>query len=288
MDVEHKDKGNCSNDLNSPVFPLGDDKGSVRLVGVMPESDVEAAIVRAARVSYQKGTKKRSDDAALIRYLYRHWHTTPFEMVEFTFHLKLPIFVARQLIRHRTANVNELSARYSEVPDEFYIPTPNGVRAQSTTNRQGSSDVSLPDNVVQHFIFDVESTTKDAYRRYQNALKSGVSRELARMLLPLNTYTEMFWKMDLHNLLHFLRLRMDEHAQYEIRCYANAIASFVKAKCPVAYSAFVDYRVTSVHLSASEIAAVAPFLPPSPPPLASTSVTEKTEWTKKYSKMSTK
>ena len=268
------------------VFPLGDGIGSVMLIRVSPEQNCDAAIAQAARVSYASGTKTVSDDATLIRYLMRHAHTSPFEMVEFVFILVLPLFVERQLIRHRTASVNEESARYSIVENKFYIPSPDGVRAQSKTNRQGSSAEKLPDEVVNAFIQNVKKTTEETYQRYLSAIESGVSRELARMLLPQNMYTKMVWKMDLHNLFHFLRLRTDSHAQYEIQCYAREIFKFVQARCPAASQAFLDYRVNVVNLPPNEVEALRVYLPSDKPPeIKTTSRTEKIEWEEKYKKL---
>ncbi len=211
------------------------DKGFVRLIDVMGD---DAAIVQAARVSYGSGTKKVLEDRGLIRYLLRHAHTTPFEMVEFKFHVKLPIFVARQWIRHRTANVNEYSGRYSEMKDEFYTPNPNDIRPQSVLNKQGRSEETLPDGMAEQAANAFKAGQDEAYAQYQEFLEQGIAREIARINLPVSNYTEWYWKIDLHNLFHFLRLRIDSHAQYEIRVFAEAIAELVKPFVPHAWEAF--------------------------------------------------
>jgi thymidylate synthase (FAD) len=226
------------------------DKGFVRLVDIMGGDE---SIVQAARVSYGRGTKTVSEDRNLIRYLMRHRHTSPFEMVEYKFHIKLPIFVARQWIRHRTANVNEYSGRYSVMPDEFYVPSPEDVRTQSKTNKQGRSDEPIPEEIANEFIQDLQETQNLLYEKYNNYLSKEIARELARINLPLSTYTEWYWKIDLHNLFHFLELRLHPTAQYEIREYAKIIAQIVKETCPIAYQAFEDYRLNSVTFSAVEL-----------------------------------
>jgi thymidylate synthase (FAD) len=219
----------------------------------------DAAIVQAARVSYGKGTKSVRDDRGLIRYLMRHRHTTPFEMVEFKFLVRLPIFVARQWIRHRTASVNEYSARYSIVPDEFDVPPPEEVRRQSGRSRQGRGE-ALPTPVVEAFRQDLERISREAYQSYTRALGEGVARETARLVLPLAYYTEWYWKIDLWNLLHFLSLRLDPHAQEEIRLYAAELASLVATVCPIAYEAFEDFTLRGVSLTRLEIRAVRALL----------------------------
>jgi thymidylate synthase (FAD) len=219
----------------------------------------DAAIVQAARVSYGAGTKTVRDDRGLIRYLMRHRHTTPFEMVEFKFLLRLPIYVARQVIRHRTANVNEYSARYSIVPDEFDVPVPGAVRLQSTRNRQGRGDRAPPE-IDARFRSDLERLCSDAYRVYTEALTAGVARETARMVLPLAYYTEWYWKIDLHNLLHFLALRLDPHTQEETRLYAAEMGRIARAVCPVAYEAFEEFTLEGVSLSRREQRAVRSLL----------------------------
>jgi thymidylate synthase (FAD) len=219
----------------------------------------DAAIVQAARVSYGAGTKTVRDDRGLIRYLMRHRHTTPFEMVELKFLLRLPIYVARQVIRHRTANVNEYSARYSVVPDEFDVPAPGAVRLQSTRNRQGRGGPAPPE-IDERFRTDLERLCSDAYRIYTAALGAGVARETARMVLPLAYYTEWYWKIDLHNLLHFLALRLDPHTQEETRLYAAALATITQAVCPIAYEAFEEFTLEGLSLSRREQRAVTALL----------------------------
>src|SRR5689334_15981402 len=233
--------------------------GLVALLDVMPRfapvgKTADFAIVQAARVSYGEGTKQVNEDRGLIRYLARHRHTTPFEMVEFKFHHVMPIFVARQWIRHRTANVNEYSARYSVVKDRFYRPSVEGVRQQSKTNRQGGegpADVSTAEDFLRH----LEQTEAAQYAGYEKALEGGIARELARIGLPLSVYTEWYWKIDLHNLFHFLSLRMDPHAQQEIRDYANAMCALIQPIVPIAAEAFMDYNFHSLRLSRLEIEA---------------------------------
>lgn len=225
------------------------DKGFIRLVDYMGN---DASIVQSARVSYGKGTKSVTEDKGLIRYLMRHSHTSPFEMVEFKFHVKLPIFVARQWIRHRTANVNEYSGRYSEMRDEFYIPEPEQIRTQSAVNKQGRASEPMPSEESAKIIDKYEKIQKILFADYTDLLDTGLARELARINLPLSTYTEWYWKIDLHNLFHFLRLRLDVHAQYEIRVYAEAMAKIVKEIVPLAYEAFEDYILNRYVFSASE------------------------------------
>ena len=224
------------------------DKGFVRLVDVMGD---DSSIVQAARVSYGKGTKSVSEDEGLIRYLMRHKHSTPFEMVEFKFHCRMPIFVARQWIRHRTANVNELSGRYSEMPDWFYEPTPELCTTQSAQNRQGGSGEQIADPATAAANFT--KLQDDAYAQYEEFLESNMRRELARVNLPVSLYTEWYWKIDLHNLFHFLRLRLDAHAQLEIRVFAEAMAKFVAERVPLAWKAFEDYHLNSTPFSGLEL-----------------------------------
>jgi len=234
------------------------DHGFVRVVDYM---GTDSAIVQAARVSYGAGTKKVNEDAGLINYLLRHRHTTPFEMCEIKFHIKLPIFIARQWIRHRTANVNEYSGRYSIMDKEFYIPAPEHLAAQSKQNHQGRGEtISGPEAARVLEILKADSV--NAYAHYEEMMnsdeagtvidesKSGLARELARMNLPVNFYTQWYWKIDLHNLMHFLSLRADSHAQYEIRAYANVMLDMLKAWVPITYQAFMDYRVGGITLSA--------------------------------------
>ena len=224
----------------------------------------DAAIVQAARVSYGAGTKSVRDDRGLIRYLLRHRHTTPFEMVELKFLIRLPIYIARQMVRHRTANINEYSARYSVVPDEFDLPEVDSIRRQSTRNRQGR-DEPLPPEVSERFRTDLARVSADAYRSYQQALEAGVARETARLLLPLAYYTEWYWKVDLHNLFHFLSLRLDPHAQEEIRRYAAEMAALARAVAPIATEAFEEFQLAGLSLSRREQRAVRAMLGGSSP-----------------------
>ena len=232
------------------------DHGLVRVIDYMGD---DAAICQAARVSYGKGTKAVSDDRGLIRYLMRHWHSTPFEMCEVKFHVKLPVFVARQWIRHRTANVNEYSARYSILDREFYIPAPEQLAAQSTVNNQGRGQV-LEGAEAQRVLDILRDDAMRAYDHYEDMLtpdedagKQGLARELARMNLPANVYTQWYWKIDLHNLFHFLRLRADHHAQYEIRVYAETMCDITRDWVPAAYEAFEDYRLGGQSLSGKAV-----------------------------------
>ncbi|MGB1033450.1 MAG: FAD-dependent thymidylate synthase [Primorskyibacter sp.] len=225
------------------------DHGFVRVIDYMGD---DAAICQAARVSYGKGTKSVQNDEGLIRYLMRHWHSTPFEMCEIKLHVKLPVFVARQWIRHRTANVNEYSARYSILDREFYIPEPDALAAQSKINNQGRGDVLQGEEAarVLRFLRDDAMTAYDHYAEMiSQDGQQGLARELARMNLPANIYTQWYWKVDLHNLLHFLRLRADAHAQYEIRVYADAMCKVVADWVPHTYAAFEDYRLGGATLS---------------------------------------
>lgn len=222
------------------------DHGHVRLVDCMPRlvedgRTADSAIVQAARVSYGAGTKSVNEDRGLIRYLLRHAHTTPLEMVEFKFHCKMPIFVARQWIRHRTASVNEVSGRYSEVKDEWYVPELENIRAQSKTNKQGGEERAAEElaSAVQQNGVDI---CNNAFYDYKHAIENGVARELARINLPLSTYTEWYWKIDLHNLLHFLALRCDSHAQYEIRVFAEAMLKLITPIVPLTVEAWNDYH----------------------------------------------
>lgn len=221
------------------------DHGFIRVIDYMGS---DSAIVQAARVSYGKGTKQISQDEALIKYLMRHHHTTPFEMCEIKFHVKLPIFVARQWIRHRTANVNEYSARYSILDNEFYIPKPEQIAKQSDNNKQGSGEAFDPDTSKEI----IDSLTNDSnlvYSHYEKFIEQGLAREIARTNLTLNYYTQFYWKIDLHNLLHFLKLRADKHAQYEIRVYAEVMLDIIKKWVPLAYNAFVEYCLESACIS---------------------------------------
>jgi thymidylate synthase (FAD) len=233
------------------------DHGFIRVIDYMGD---DSSIVQSARVSYGKGTKKVSTDEGLIRYLMRHWHSTPFEMCEIKYHVKLPIFIARQWIRHRTANVNEYSARYSILDKEFYIPAKEQLSAQSTNNRQGRGDLITGQQAdeVLNILKDDAVRTYDNYEKMLNERfdgtiidekKSGLARELARMNLTLNSYTQWYWKTDLLNLMNFLFLRGDSHAQYEIRVYAEKMLDTVKKWVPITHAAFLDYRVGAAHLS---------------------------------------
>ncbi|MGD9689617.1 MAG: FAD-dependent thymidylate synthase [Phycisphaerales bacterium] len=244
------------------------DHGFVALIDVMPRlipegTTADAAIVQAARVSYGQGTKKTSEDRGLVRYLLRHRHTTPFEMVEFKFHMAMPIFVARQWIRHRTASVNEYSGRYSIMPDRFYRPTLDNVRKQSSSNRQGGEErfVTSPDadpgeaRTAEAFLAFLDKT-EALYAEYLALAEKGVTRELARIGLPVSLYTEWYWKCDLHNLLRFLSLRMDAHAQEEIRTYATAMHDLIAPIVPITIEAWRDYELESMRLTRLEIEAI--------------------------------
>ena len=232
------------------------DLGFVYLVDYMGG---DASIVQSARVSYGIGTKTVNEDRGLIRYLMRHQHTTPFEMVEMKFHLKLPIFVARQMIRHRTANVNEYSGRYSVMPDEFYVPPVEHVTKQSATNRQGGGDPVTPDEAAEVLKL-IEGEQRTVREGYERMLELDIRRELARVNLGVAQYTEWYWKNDLHNIFHFLKLRLDDHAQYEIRVYAEAMAQIVKAVAPIAWEAFEDYSLNATRFSGLEIEALSRLL----------------------------
>ena len=233
------------------------DHGFIRVIDYMGNDN---SIVQAARVSYGKGTKKVNTDSGLIKYLMRHWHSTPFEMCEIKYHIKLPIFIARQWIRHRTANVNEYSARYSILDKEFYLPNKENLAAQSKNNRQGRGDV-ISGTQAQEVLNLLKNDAERTYNNYEEMLnerydgsiidenKTGLARELARMNLTLNTYTQWYWKTDLLNLMNFLRLRADHHAQYEIRAYADAMLNTLKKWVPITYDAFMDYRVGGTEVS---------------------------------------
>ena len=234
------------------------DHGFIRVIDYMGD---DTSIVQSARVSYGKGTKKVSTDSGLIKYLMRHWHTTPFEMCEIKYHVKLPIFIARQWIRHRTANVNEYSARYSILDKEFYLPSFGNLAAQSKSNRQGRGEV-LEGDQAKEVLGLLKKDAEKTYNDYEMMLnerfdgttidenKKGLARELARMNLTLNTYTQWYWKTDLLNLMNFLRLRADSHAQYEIRAYADTMLDTLKKWVPTTYEAFMDYRVGGTEVSA--------------------------------------
>ena len=233
------------------------DKGFVRLVDSMGGDD---AIVQAARVSYGKGTSKVSQDRGLIRYLMRHRHSTPFEMVEFKFHCKMPIFVARQWVRHRTANINEYSLRYSEARDEFYYPDPENIQFQSALNKQGRMG-EVPEDLKQKVKDYFKEISERSFAIYAELNEAGIARELARSVLPVNLYTEWYWKNDLHNLLHFIGLRSDSHAQYEIRVFSDAMAESVKAVAPFAWEAYQDYVVQGMRFSRVEQSLLEQTLP---------------------------
>ena len=274
------------------------DHGFLALVDVMPRMvpqpdsgppTADGAIVQAARVSYGAGTKKVNQDRGLIRYLLRHRHTTPFEMVEFKFHVAMPIFVARQWIRHRTANVNEYSARYSILPDRFYVPTLDEVRKQSRSNNQGGEERFRIDEAEEvqtaqeflDFLKDVEAL----YPRYMKLTEKGVSRELARMGLPVSIYTEWYWKCDLHNLLRFLSLRMDSHAQEEIQAYARAMHALIEPIVPITLEAWRDYAFEAMHLTRLEVEAVRGLATGGDGSIQSTNNREQAEWEAKRARL---
>lgn len=241
------------------------DHGFIRVIDYMGDDN---AIAQSARVSYGKGTKQINEDKGLINYLMRHYHTTPFEMCEIKFHIKLPIFIARQWIRHRTANVNEYSGRYSIMSNEFYLPKAEILAPQSTKNKQGREAQSLSAEEASHILKILKDDATRCYANYKEMIneddagniidesRSSLTRELARMNLTLNYYTEWYWKIDLHNLLHFLHLRADSHAQYEIRVYAEIMLDIVKKWVPIAYAAFEEYVMNGVHISKKGIAAI--------------------------------
>lgn len=253
----------CSNELEDILYTPHRvlDHGFIRVIDYMGDDN---AIVQAARVSYGAGTKKVNQDKALINYLMRHQHTTPFEMCDIKFHIKLPIFVARQWIRHRTASINEYSARYSILGKEFYIPNKEQLAKQSSINKQGRGEV-LDDKEANVVLDMLINDSQNCYNHYEYMLnedqqgniidpnRSGLTRELARMNLTLNYYTEWYWKVNLHNLLHFVRLRADSHAQYEIRVYADVILKIIEKWVPFTYEAFINYRFNGKHLSGRAI-----------------------------------
>lgn len=258
--------------------------GFVALLDVMPRlvpegQTADQAIVQAARVSYGAGTKQVSEDRGLIRYLLRHRHTTPFEMVEFKFHCAMPIFVARQWIRHRTANVNEYSGRYSVMPDRFYRPAIDDIRKQSATNRQGREE-ALDAGTAQEFL-DALAASEAQYEKYEALMAKGLAREIARISLPQSLYTEWYWKIDLHNLLRFLSLRMDAHAQKEIRDYAVAMHDLIAPIVPMTVEAFRDYEMESVRLTRLEVEA----LRAGSATIASENKREQAEWDEKRKRL---
>ena len=280
----------------SPEVPLRDvmdgasrweipclDHGFVALVDCMPRlvpegKTADFAIVQSARVSYGQGTKHVNEDRGLVRYLMRHRHSTPFEMVEFKFHIAMPMFVARQWIRHRTANVNEYSARYSIVPDRFYRPDIDAVRKQSKSNRQGG-DEPIDVGTAEEFMQLLEKA-EHLYQDYIGLTEKGVARELARAALPVSVYTEWYWKCDLHNIFHFLSLRLDPHAQLEIQVFAQAMYDLLKPIVPVSAEAFEDYRLESMHLTRLEIEAMR-----TGQPLATDNKRETAEWDAKRERL---
>lgn len=233
------------------------DQGFVRLIDVMGD---DAAVVQSARVSYGKGTKSVRADKGLINYLLKHDHTSPFEMVEFKFHCKMPIFVARQWVRHRTASVNEISGRYSVMEDHFWVPAQEDLRKQHEINRQGSTDEHLTGEDAKNVIDGYVDDQRKIYDHYKSYLDQGIAREIARTNLPLSMYTEWYWKIDLHNLMHFLRLRLDRHAQKEIRIFAEAMAAFVKERCPLCYDAFEEHLLYASKFSRSELSVLRQLL----------------------------
>lgn len=253
--------------LYNPIKVL--DHGFIRVIDYMGDDN---AIVQAARVSYGKGTKKVNEDKGLINYLMRHWHSTPFEMCEIKFHIKLPIFVARQWIRHRTANVNEYSGRYSVMDKEFYLPDAQHLAPQSKSNHQGRGGETLSPEETARVLHILKTDSEQTYKNYEELMnadaqgnildesKTGIARELARMNLTVNYYTQWYWKIDLHNLMHFLMLRADPHAQYEIRVYADAMIEVLKAWCPFAYDAFVEHRLHGARFSRTGLAVLKKLL----------------------------
>jgi thymidylate synthase (FAD) len=233
------------------------DKGFVRLVDYLGG---DARIVQSARVSYGPGTKTVREDKGLINYLLRNDHTSPFEQVILTFHCKMPIFVARQWVRHRTARLNEISARYSVMKDEFYVPKPEEIRTQDQVKKQSRSEETVPWNEAVKLIERLEKEQADIFQTYEGMIEGGIARELARMNLPVSLYTEWYWQIDLHNLFHFLLIRLDDHAQYEIREYAKALAQCAKAVAPIAYEAWEEHVFHSVRFSRAECRALAEML----------------------------
>ncbi|MBN1412880.1 MAG: FAD-dependent thymidylate synthase [Spirochaetales bacterium] len=226
------------------------DKGFIRLVDYMGG---DARIVQSARVSYGEGTKTQRKDKDLISYLLRNDHMSPFEQVIFTFHVKMPLFVARQWVRHRTARINEISGRYSVMEDEFYIPSPEDVQLQSTGNKQGRSDEEITGEVREAVIKKIDDSCSRSYADYNGMIEQNITRELARVVLPLNLYTQMYWQMDLRNLLHFIRLRADHHAQKEIREYAYVLSNIVKIVAPFTWEAFEEHVLHSMKLNGKQI-----------------------------------
>lgn len=244
-----------ADDLLDKEIPVLD-KGFVRLIDYMGGDE---RIIQSARVSYGAGTKSFRQDRGLIHYLMRNAHTSPFEQVQLSFHTKMPIFVARQWVRHRTARLNEISGRYSIMKDEFYVPSPDQVCCQSESNKQGRGE-PLPQEQAERIIGSMKDEQDKSYKCYESYLQQGVARELARANLPLSLYTEWYWQIDLHNLFHFLRLRLDPHAQYEIRAFAEAMATCARAVSPLAYEAFEEHMLGSVTFSKAESEALSQVL----------------------------
>lgn len=276
------------------------DHGFIALVDTMPRlvpqgQTADAAIVQAARVSYGHGTKRIHEDRGLVRYLMRHRHTTPFEMVEFKFHVAMPVFVARQWIRHRTASVNEYSGRYSIIPDTFYRPAIDQVRKQSASNRQGGDErfvvfaesgggdpaaASGDARTAEDFLAYLDEAHA-SYAKYATLTQRGVSRELARIGLPISVYTQWYWKCDLHNILRFLALRLDAHAQHEIRVYAEAMAALIEPIVPITFEAFRDYELGAIRLTRLEVDAMRAGFQGRPADVATENKREREEWATK-------
>ena len=244
-------------------FPVLD-KGFVRLVDYFGG---DQRIVQSARVSYGEGTKSVSQDGALIDYLLRHQHTSPFEQVVMTFHVKMPIFVARQWVRHRTGRMNEVSGRYSIMKEEFYVPEADKVSPQSKDNKQGRASEAFDSETANKIINQLEEGQKSSYENYSELLDAGLAREIARINLPLSLYTEFYWEMDLHNLFHFLKLRLDSHAQYEIRVYAEVMLEMCKKVAPMATESFINHQQNGVNFSGEEMDALRAILDGKPNPL---------------------
>ncbi len=240
------------------------DKGFVRLVDYFGG---DQRIVQSARVSYGEGTKSVSQDGALIDYLLRHQHTSPFEQVVMTFHVKMPIFVARQWVRHRTGRMNEVSGRYSIMKDEFYVPAADKVAPQSKDNKQGRASEAFDKDTADKIISQLEEGQKEAYENYSSLIDDGLAREIARINLPLSLYTEFYWEMDLHNLFHFLKLRLDSHAQYEIRVYAEVMLEMCRKVAPMATESFINHMNHGVNFSGEEMDALRKILAGEPNPL---------------------
>jgi thymidylate synthase (FAD) len=240
------------------------DHGFVRLVDYMGN---DRRIVQAARVSYGDGTKTFRDDEILIDYLLRHQHTSPFEHVVLELHCKMPIFVARQWVRHRTARINEISGRYSVMADEFYLPPQDQIKGQSEDNKQGRSLHEVPREMQSKVLDLLRRDQGNVYASYDELIRDGIARELARINLPLSLYTQWYWQMDLHNLFHFLEVRMDAHAQWEIRQYATAIGRITRAVAPMAYAAFEQHRLNGKHFSSEEIEVIKGLIRGEPNPL---------------------